>query len=613
MLECTPCGSAIPPGHSVCPACGAPIPKVDAPDFDRAADEFLYDDEDDDEIRPIDLSRLGDIEIHTSYGIDDTSEMDEQDPPSLQSEFLEEEAEAEGEATVAEFIDPFADEPGVDAGATEPAAPVPPPPPAPRASTPRSAPLGGEKKAARSPSRWYPLLDQSPVFSQSGEDGADDLRVVNPMPVMQPVGLRPADIEVAIEPRYEFNSVPASTDSAFNVLVRLRPNGPSLVDPSTGPVAHQILALDLSASMNHPDKYPVLTQALAGMLEDLHAPGSADVLLSVVLFAYGSQSLLKRVPASQLDVRDLLDRIDHSPLRFGRYTDIVGALGRSGNIALAQHRDDKTLPVRINVLTDGRPQDMDGARRMMKKIARLPVDVDGLCFGADADVAGMKSLFCGNKGGTVKQVRSDTIGEAFGRIAEVAQHVVAKKSVLDVELRPGVVGGAAYRFRPGRHAFGRNAFQGGRHFHTELGTLESGREYAMLFQVRLPKTQQTESEIGRLTLRVPGFGGPRVFEALLSVPRHPGDKEPAPDAVVVEAREILEAMDKDDPQAKLKALRARRKLYQSERRDPYIIELIDKAIAEIEEQGNLDALSRAEQAALLAHTCTVGLGGPGRA
>ena len=66
-------------------------------------------------------------------------------------------------------------------------------------------------------------------------------------------------------------------------------------------------------------------------------------------------------------------------------------------------------------------------------------------------------------------------------------------------------------------------------------------------------------------------------------------------------------MDQDDPEAKLKALEARKELYMAERRDPYIIRLIDKAIDEIRAQGSLDALTRAETAALLAHTRTVGI------
>ena len=76
------------------------------------------------------------------------------------------------------------------------------------------------------------------------------------------------------------------------------------------------------------------------------------------------------------------------------------------------------------------------------------------------------------------------------------------------------------------------------------------------------------------------------------------------------AREVLAALAGDDPQAMLKALRVRRRIYEEERRDRHVLGVIDKAIAELEERGSLDKLSAAEHAALLSHTCTAG--GEGR-
>ena len=45
-------------------------------------------------------------------------------------------------------------------------------------------------------------------------------------------------------------------------------------------------------------------------------------------------------------------------------------------------------------------------------------------------------------------------------------------------------------------------------FEVDLGTLESGRPYQLLFELRLPRARPgTETEVGRVSLRVPGFGG----------------------------------------------------------------------------------------------------------
>jgi len=386
----------------------------------------------------------------------------------------------------------------------------------------------------------------------------------------------------------------------------MTPDGPSALEPSAGPIAHLVLALDVSASMNHPDKYPVLTEAISGMLYDLKKPGAADVLLSVVVFAYGAETVFRDVPASSLDPRDVLRKIDRSKLRFGRYTDAAGALSRSGRIAYDSIRRDGRMPVRICLLTDGRPQDMDRARNRMDIIRKMPVDVDGLAFGADADVAALQDLVSGGRGGTVKQIRSETLGEAFGRIAEVASTVVTNRALVEFELRPGVAGGSAYRHRPGRHRFPENCFADGRVFRTDLGTLEAGRAYSMLFQVRLPETKAFETEVGRFSVRVPTPQGVRLFERIVAVPRHEGSSLPEPDAEVQTARDVLVALGKDDPADQLRALRTRRKLYEAERRDPQILEALDRAIAELEERGNLAALPAEDRAAILSHTCTAG-------
>jgi uncharacterized protein YegL len=419
-------------------------------------------------------------------------------------------------------------------------------------------------------------------------------------------------LDVELTTAFEHASVPGDDDSVEHFLLTLSPAGPPALDPAAGPVAHVILALDISASMNRTDKYPVLTEALANMLYDLKRPGSADVLLSVVVYAYGAEIVLRDVPAANLDPRHLLRAIDRSKLLFGRYTDAVGALSRAGRIAYDSVQAHRNMPVRIFLLTDGRPQDMDGARKVMEKIRKMPVDVEGLAFGKDADVAALQELVSGGRGGTVKQIRSDTISEAFGRIAEAAATVVTNRAILDVELAEGVVGGAAWRWRPGRHRYGDDAFVAGRTFKTDLGTLEGGRSYSLLFQVRVPVAAGGETEVARVALRVPTRDGLRTFETLVTVARHTGPKPATADRDVQAAREVLQAIGTADPKDQLRALQVRRKLYVDERRDPDNIAALDRAIAEIEQKGSLSALSAQDQATILSHTCSVGTLRPNR-
>jgi hypothetical protein len=263
------------------------------------------------------------------------------------------------------------------------------------------------------------------------------------------------------------------------------------------------------------------------------------------------------------------------------------------------------MPTRIYVLTDGRPQDLGRTRELKRRVAALPVDVDALAFGDDADVALLQDLISGGRGGTVKQVREDTLGEAFERIAEVATRIVSNRAIFRLELAPGVVGAAAYRYRPGRHRFADDAFGDGTAFETDLGAIESGRTYALLFDLRLPETEANRTDVGRVSLRLRGVGRPRRFEAPVSVARSAQSEVTEPDPEVAAASQVVAATTDDDATTQLRALRVRRRLYTAEHRDPRVIEVIERAIAALETEGSLDSLSIPERATLRSHTCSM--------
>jgi uncharacterized protein YegL len=462
--------------------------------------------------------------------------------------------------------------------------------------------------------RWDAVLDHSPIFADPSKPKTS--------PPPRPPFLVPFDFEsqdlndtspttdvnaaldVTLDARFDVTSAPADNDPAVDLLVTLTPMGPPVLDAKAGPVAHVVLALDVSASMNAPDKYPMLCRAIVGMLEELHRPDATPVLLSVVAFAEGAKTLFRAVPAKDLPTRRLLDALDSCELRYGRYTDIAGALSRAGRIAHDSVRTHKAMPVRICLLTDGKPQDVASARAVMAKVHALPVDVDGLGFGDDADVQCLQTLVVGGRGGTVKHVRAETIGEAFGRIGESAQRIVAPRAIFELDLRGGVIGGLAYRFRPARHRYGDDAFDMGKRFRRDLGALESGRTYSLLFQIRLPIARGAETEVGTATLRVPGFGGPRTYEKQISIPRHAGAPHVERDPEVVAARDVLEALDNADPAATLRALETRRTMYEREQRDEHVLSVIERAIEEMRRHGSLAALSQSDHATLVSHTLT---------
>ncbi len=413
---------------------------------------------------------------------------------------------------------------------------------------------------------------------------------------------------IDLSDRTEYRSVPADEAPLTGILLEMEASGRPLKRKPGQPVAHVILALDLSASMNAPTKFPVLQRAVGSMLDDLQRKGAADVLVSVVVFSMGSDTLIKAVPARRIGKQPFFRALESNKLCFGRYTDVSGALSRAGRIAYDQAKVDPTLPIRVYLMTDGRPQDMPRAMDSMEMLAKVRCDVHALAFGADADVVALQSLFSGRRGGTVKSVRSETIGSAFERVAEVAQRVVATRCQIEIELASGVVGGQVFRYRPARVRYPAPAFEGGKLFTADLGTLETARTYQLFFQVRPPERNETMTHLGEVRVSIPGAGGPITSTLRLELPRTPAETRTGEFRKDVRtARDILQALDASNPQAALRALRLRKTLYSHEKRDPGLIALIDKAVHLLESTRSLDGLSPGEFATLQAHTCTSGV------
>ncbi|MCE9638349.1 MAG: VWA domain-containing protein [Planctomycetes bacterium] len=453
--------------------------------------------------------------------------------------------------------------------------------------------------SARAPRSQPARQVEAPVFEESG-----------PVTTPAPPSIPAPHATLALQARFERSTVPGDDPPLSGLLLEIRAAGRPLRAGVQGPVAHVILALDVSASMNAKDKFPVLRQAVTKMLDDLRAPGAAPVLVSFVVFARGAAVISRDTLASETQPDPLFDAIRRSPLCFTNYTDVAGALDRAGRIAYDWTQRAKTLPVRIYLMTDGRPQDMPAAQAAADRCGRVGCDMNAMAFGADADVRVLQDLFAGRRGGTVKSVRKETIGDAFERIAEVAQRVVATRCSVHADLAPGVVGGAAFRYRPARVRFPEPAFEGSKRFHADLGTIENDRTYSLLFEVRPPETMDPVSDLGTITVRIPSFGGPVESTIRLRLPRTPPGSPPGDeDREVRAARDILDALDDSDPQAALRALRLRRTLYEAERRDPGLLSILDRAIELLETTGSLAGLSAGEHATLLAHTCTSGADG----
>jgi uncharacterized protein YegL len=485
----------------------------------------------------------------------------------------------------------------------------PPPPVAVAPSPPITAPpppaKGRPGTAAPVRDSEHPLGRERAPGKKAGSGGMTTLAIPRATVERARDLAREPHASLELTARYEFTSVPVDDPPLMGVMVEIEAFGKPFERSVGSPVAHVILALDVSASMNIPGKYPVLKKAVGRMLEDFRAEGAPEVLLSLVIFAHGADTVLRGVSARNVNFEAVFRTIEGHKLCFGDYTEIPGALSRAGRIALDQARGDRTMPVRIYLLTDGKPQHVEGAITTAGLLSKVPADIHALAFGADADISFLQGLFAGQRGGTVKTVRSDTLETAFERVAETAQKVVATRCFVELDLAPGAVGGDAFRYRPGRVRFPEPAFADGKRFRADLGTIETGRKYSLLFEVRPPEVDETVTRLGEAVVRIPGFGGPIEARLPLTLTRTARETLPGDvDAVVRTARDILSALSNADPKAALRALRLRRTIYAEERRDPGLLAIIDRAIGLLETAGSLDSLSPDDYATLLSHTCT---------
>jgi hypothetical protein len=400
-----------------------------------------------------------------------------------------------------------------------------------------------------------------------------------------------------VEVRTRTERVPAGHGSAveIHVFVDLVPHGPPLIDPSTGPVAHLIFAIDVSATMNRPDRFPAVARSLRRALRDLARPAAPPSLVSLIVFAGRAKTLLRGVPARHVDASEIVRALATSPLMFTPGADVAGALRRAGKIACGQLRARRAMPVRVCLVTDGRPQDVARTSRIMTRIRSLPVDVRALTFGDDADVAYLRDLVAGGRGGTAEGMRPDTVDAALRAAARVPLGALSNRAILQFELARGVEGVDAWRRYPGRHRFGDGAFVCDSTFRCDLGMLESDQTYSLRFILRVADSSADATRLGRLSLRLRGTVGPRIFEREVST--GDGGVRAAPAA----ARGGIDAPETHDVETRLMALRVRRRLYRTEGRDPDVIGVIGKAIAALETAGSLAGLSVSECETLRVH------------
>lgn len=271
-----------------------------------------------------------------------------------------------------------------------------------------------------------------------------------------------------------------ATDPFVRCLLKLAVVPPA--DAPRPPESHVLLILDVSASMNAPDRYPLVLESVRGLVGLL--PASAR--LTVVLFSDRVDCPLRLLPVMEVGPEGATRAIETSKAKFGGATRM--ALGVRE--AIAQARRFRTLAPdgvqRIYVMTDGQVHDPEECRRAAPDLRALGAEVRAFGFGEDFDLHTLKDLTDGQLGGTIRRIAN---GEALTRelvhIGETAQRVAASDVRLDLALAPGVIPGEILRYRPGRHRYAR-IYNPERRAQIEIGSVEVDRLYQYLVEFRLP-------------------------------------------------------------------------------------------------------------------------------
>lgn len=360
---------------------------------------------------------------------------------------------------------------------------------------------------------------------------------------------------------------------------------------------HVGLVLDVSGSMNAPEKYPQLLQSVKFLIQTL----PDHYFLTIGLFSNREDIVVSLQPVGkcQQDIEKVIDSIDQSVAKFGDQTLLAPALSQV--VKRVEWLNQSNAVHRICILTDGEIHDGQACLPTFNQIQDLGVEVFAYGFGSDWNLEPLQSLVQPCRVGSFKPVAADGSGRintyditnTFGRFAQAGRNIIALDAQLVVSFLPNVVLGDVFRYQPTARYLGANAYDNKRTFRVNLGSLEEGISYSHCFEVKLQPTQETIHPIGMIELSYIFHGQRRVQRRPIIVERT-ADKRRAEQTVVQDVREaflILESLRTSDPQKLLLSLRARLDHLSMINGDPRQIDAIQNAIRQVQTTGSMEGLT----------------------
>jgi len=340
------------------------------------------------------------------------------------------------------------------------------------------------------------------------------------------------------------------------------------------------LVLDVSGSMNKAEKYPLLRKAIPFLINAL----SDDDYLTILLFSDGYDLVFaKRVSECRGNINGLLEQIDKSGVKFGRRTLLAPALNAAINEIKHQRKENPLPTHRLYVLTDGEIHDVDECYKLNSELRSLETEFNSYGFGKDFAFESMKHIMEGIPGGTVKPLfNTKDVKDTFSHIGDLAERIVAQNADFSFIFNKNVIAGDAFRYQPGTHYFG-SIDRKSQKFKVSLGALERDRIYTFYFEGRVHPSAKEQDEIGDATLRYKQSGQWKQINAVIYIKRT--DESWRIEQINDQALKvyyILNAMRRDDPDTQLKALYARREIYEFQGADPILVSIVERAIDKLE-------------------------------
>jgi hypothetical protein len=414
-------------------------------------------------------------------------------------------------------------------------------------------------------------------------------------------------LRVRVEPSFQLRAYGDEADPIARCLleIELRKIGGA---QASAPPAEIYLVLDVSGSMDAPDRYPLLRIAVRELLDRI----DPNDRLGIAVFSTDADEITPIVSAAdaRLESALLLDRMDRSDRKFGGGTHLAPGLTRA--LAALRRRSSGAVR-RTYVLTDGEIHDREACERVLGEFRRAGIEVHVYGFGTEFDAAALKRLVSDQLGGSVKPIATEEdIVATFSHIAEVNKRLVAREAMLEIELCDSIEGGDAWSFRPQARYFGPIA---GRRLVREIGAVEDGRLYAFLTEVRLPPDPGSRrTPIAKVRLHWHDGQTKAEHRLEIAAPRAPIGTLTGQDANarVEKAFTMLDALRKQgDPKAQLRALKSRLELARLEGRDPDLLEAVTKQIEVLEGRAHPGTVS-ARDHTLLSSDESTNIGDIGR-